>query len=318
MSETTDSKDIKAEKELFNVSNIFSKRNSLERPSVDTNATELKVPPSSGIKDSKPNPEMESQSPESDNNDEEAGEDNASSSAEQDKVDSKTIDYQKEIEKLNKTLKDTQRSFHEDRKKLSAYKKAVEKLKAEGTLLDEEANLLLDHTKFESEAENDTNEPTLNKYARIWDREIEYMRKYSANAEDINQSIYAFQHLIQSCSDKERQDIMDDLSQYEDNEVELTKQMIQMGRQYNDEIYSDINKAGGIRKLKSILYKREEELQKKVDKLQNQYDNLKKKYEDYDSKPGGRIPSGSSNNNLQKQDATFDVSKIFASRYSRH
>lgn len=298
------------ENDLFNVSDIFNKRNN---PTAGTEAKEEagKEPAENSEKvqklEKKAMPDKVEANNEDDNEDAKKP------------LESKgrEPDHAQELEKLRKRFDDTQRLFHEDRKKLSAYKKAIEKLKAEGTLLDEEASLLLDHTRFDNDADQEADEPLLIKYGKIWDKEIEYMRKYSTNVEDINQSIHAFQHLIQSCSDKERQEIIDDLSQYEDNEVELTKQMIEMGRQYNDEIYSDIQKAGNIRNLKSILYKREEELQKKVDKLQKQYDNLKKKYEDYDAEPGGRIPSGSSNNNLQKEDADFDVSKIFANRYKR-
>jgi len=60
----------------------------------------------------------------------------------------KAIDYKVENEKLQKTLKDTQKSFHEDRRKLSAYKKAVEKMKQEGVLLDEEATILLSYDQY--------------------------------------------------------------------------------------------------------------------------------------------------------------------------
>lgn len=315
MSESLENKDVNNSEDLFNVSNIFGKRKPLESLPPETKAPEPKAESLSKNKASQPNKEpLDSQEEKQDDDDTQ----DESPSQKQENTSSKETDYQKEIEKLNRALKDTQKSFHEDRKKLSAYKKAVEKLKAEGTILDEEASLLLDHTRFENEPVDEADEPTLSKYARIWDKEIEYMRKYSTNAEDINQSIYAFQHLIQASSDKERQEIIDELSQYEDNEVELTKQMIEMGRQYNNEIYADIHKAGSIRNLKSILYKKEEELQKKVDKLQKQYDNLKRKYEDYDEGPATRISGASASGDLRTtEDATFDVSKIFASRYKR-
>lgn len=224
-----------------------------------------------------------------------------------------------EIEKLQKTLRDTQRSFHEDRKKLTAYKKAVEKLKGDGSLLDEEARMLLDHTMFENVQEEPEDEPVIVRYAKVWDKEIEYMRKYSSNADDINNSIYAFQHLMQSSTENERQEILDELSEYEDDEVELTKQMIEIGRQYDEDIYSDIREAGNIRNLKKTLAKKEHDLQKQLDKLQVKYDKLRMQYEDYDANPVSirkGTGSGSMSSHGEQGDG-FDVGKIFASRNNR-
>jgi hypothetical protein len=229
------------------------------------------------------------------------------------------IDYKKELEKVQKILKDTQRSFHEDRKKLSSYKKAVEKMKEDGALVDEEVTMLLDHIRFEEESDEISEDIPIMRYGKIWDKEIEYMRKYSSNSADIDQYVSAFQHLIQSSTKKEMEDIFIDLSHYENDEVELTKQMLKLGQEYYEDIYSEIHEAGGLRNLKTRLYGKEQELQKKLDTLQKKYDKLKEKHEDYDSTPGNlRLPSGSGNNELhEKEDATFDVSKIFASRYKR-
>lgn len=227
----------------------------------------------------------------------------------------KAIDYKSENEKLQKTLKDTQRSFHEDRKKLAAYKKAVEKMKEEGSLLDEEATILLDHAKYEDEPDNNENEPVLIRYGKVWDKELEYMRKYSSNAEDINQHTLAFQHLIQSASQQEREEIFEDLARYEDDEVEFTKQMLEIGRQYNDDIYADIHDAGSIRKLKSKFEEEKQELQKELDKVNKKYNKLKEKHQDYDNEPANlRIPSGAGNVD-HKKEATFDIGKIFNSRH---
>jgi len=296
---------IEATADPFSISDIFSKRHSVAEKEVPVDEPDA-LPEKVGK-------ETASQDDDEDEIDEKGEHEEPKEKKESS---SKEPDYRKEVDRLNKTLKDTQRSFHEDRKKLSAYKKAVEKMKDEGLLLEEEAVALLDHTKFDSDPEGAQEKPILMRYAEIWDKEIEYMKKYSSSADDINQSIRAFQYLMRSSSDSEIKDIIGELSQYEDDEVELTKQMIEIGRQYNDDIYSEIHDAGGIRNLKSVFAKKEEELSNKLDRLQNKYDKLKRKYEDYDESPTKGIPSGGGNSGSHTDsEATFDVGKIFANRY---
>lgn len=205
-------------------------------------------------------------------------------------------------DKLEKSHKDTQKSFHEDRKKLSAYKRAVLKMREEGTLLDEEAEMLLDHTKFDSEADSALDEPVLVRYGRVWDKELEYMKKYAPDASEINQQIMAFQHLIQSSSQHELDEIFEELSNYEDDEVELTKQMLSLGRQYNDEIYSDIHEAGGLSKLKYKYQDKIDKLEKELDKSNKKYDKLKEKYEDYNEPSSLTLPGGSNTPSSSKGD----------------
>lgn len=235
----------------------------------------------------------------------------------EEKAQEKVHDYKSENENLQKTLKDTQKSFHEDRRKLSAYKRAVEKLKEEGTLLEEEANLLLDHTQYEEETHSSGSEPVLIKYGKIWDKELEYMRKYSSNAIDIDQSVIAFQHLLRSSSSEEVEDIFSDLAQYEDDEVELTKRMISYGDEYNNEIYSDIHEAGSIRKLKLKYQDKIDELEKELDKSNKKYNRLREKHQDYDSEPGNQRVSSGAGNVDHKKEVSFDIGAIFNKQYQR-
>lgn len=227
------------------------------------------------------------------------------------------VDYKSELEKAKKTIKDTQRSFHEDRKKLVAYRKTVEKLKEDGVLLDEEAEMLLDHTSFESEPEE---ESEYLKYHKIWNQELQYMRKYAPDAKEIDQNFEAFQHFVQTASPHEIKEAFSDLKHYEDDEVAFTKQMLEIGRQYNEEVYADISEVGSIRHLKSKYSQNEAKLQKVIDKLTTENVNLKKqfkeKYEDYNTEPPGRLPTGSTKNDLPTS-ATFDVGELFSQRDSR-
>lgn len=233
------------------------------------------------------------------------------------KSENKSIDYKAEFEKLQKSVKDTQRSFHEDRKKLSAYKQAVEKLKADGSILDEEAQMLLDHTKFEEGSANQE-KPLLHKWYDIWDKELPYLKKYANDPKEIDEHIFAVQHFVQTATKAELDDMIKELSVYEDDEAEFTKKMLEFGRQYNLDIYSDISEAGSIRNLKSKYAEKEIEYQKKIDKLQAKYDKLKEKYEDYNTEPATRLSSsgGGENLGLQKK-VTFDPATIFESQYQR-
>src|SRR5690349_3290215 len=227
----------------------------------------------------------------------------------------KTSDSSKdEIEKLQKTLRDTQKSFHEDRRKLSAYKKAVQKLQEDLVLTDEDAQTLLDHTKFdENTSPSHISESPMQRYMRVWDKEIENMRKYSSDIESLDKHLEAFQNLILTVSHKEREDIIDELSEFENDEVELTKYMLDLGRVYDDEIYSHIREAGSIRNLITKFKNKEEELQNKLDKARNKIVKLQEKRDnDYDDEPYRvRQSSGGSNIDQKPSSSKFDMNAIF-------
>jgi len=103
------------------------------------------------------------------------------------------------------------------------------------------------------------------------------------------------------------------LSRYEDDEVEFTKQMLEFGRQYNEDIFADIHESGSIRNLKAKYYKKEKELQERLDKVEKKYNKLKEKYEDYNSEPSNyRLPSGGGNVSLPKNDK-IDLASFYNS-----
>lgn len=308
MTETETETAQQEEVDAFDLHGIFNKQ-----PEVDVAPTN-DAPKKERVKKAEPVKKEKAVIEEDDDEDEDEDEPSASDKPKEG-VKSNDVDYKSEFEKLQKTVKDTQRSFHEDRKKLAAYKKAVEKMKEDGALLDEEATMLLDHTKYENESVED--ESTLVKYAKVWDKELEYMKKYAPDSKEIDQHILAFQHFMQTASREEINDALNDLSRYEDDEVELTRQMLELGRQYNDEIYADIHESGSIRNLKSKYSQKEYEMQKEIDKLKKRVDKLKEKYEDYNPEPANyKLASGSANMDLPKN-VTFDPVAIFAKQFQR-
>jgi len=210
-------------------------------------------------------------------------------------------------EKLEKSYKDTQKAFHEDRKKLSAYKRAIKSYVDEGTLTDDEAKTLLDHVQFENipdiEPSNSNTVGGLAKYSNVITKELEVMERYSSNPDEIRVNTQAFQHLFDTSSWQDKQDILEELSGFEDDAVELTKQMLLLGAQHNNEVYSEIHESGGIKKLKEKYNNEIETLKKELDKSKKQYNKLKEKYEDYNDPTPVTVPGGSSNSNSSKSDA---------------
>lgn len=231
---------------------------------------------------------------------------------ESDKPKDKSADHKSEIEKLQKTLKDTQRSFHEDRKKLAAYKRAVEQMKEDLIISDDEAATLLNHTQFEGELEPvDREESRLIKYFRVFDNELEIMKKYTKEPEVIDQNIFAFQHLVHSVTHEEREDILDELSQYNDNPIKMTQHMLDIGREYDEKIFNHIREAGSLSNLITKFQEEKEELQKKLDNARNKINKLKGTDQDYNKEPYQVRQSAGGSNINNKVHKKFNIDDIF-------
>lgn len=237
--------------------------------------------------------------------------------AEEDVTKEKVPDYKIDNERLQRTLKDTQKSFHEDRKKLSAYKKTINKFMDDGVLTEDEAQALLDHTQFEGDVVKEA-KTVIDQYSDIWDKEILNMRKYNPkDVPHINECIKAFQHMYDSSSLSEREDILDDLSNYEDDEIEFTNRMLSLGSDYNDDVYSDLKDSGGIRNIKAKYQSEIDDIKKELDKVNEKYNKLKKKHSDYDSEPANlRISSGAAYVGDTKDDS-LDFGKMFKDKFHR-
>lgn len=231
---------------------------------------------------------------------------------ESDKPKDKSADHKAEIEKLQKTLKDTQRSFHEDRKKIAAYKRAVEQMKEDLIISDDEAATLLNHTQFEGELEPIYQEESrLVKYCRVFDNELEIMKKYTKEPEIIDQNIFAFQHLIHSVTHEEREDILDELSQYNDDPIKMTQHMLEIGRVYDEKFFNYIREAGSLSNLITKFQEEKEELQKKLDNARNKINKLKGVDQDYNKEPYQVRQSAGGSNINNKVHKKFSIDDIF-------
>lgn len=281
------------------ISNVFNKNRVIEGDKIidgPKKEKEKKEEPPLKLKEKKNIPEKED-SPDDDS-------EPPLKESEKAEIKSPGIDYKSEYEKLQKSSKDTQKAFHEERKKVVAYNKAVEKLKEQGALIEEEATLLLNHVHFEEVAPEEQSEYL--KFHKVWSNEIQQIKKYAPNREDVDQHFNAFQHFVQTASADEIQEKFLELKEFEDDEVEFTRAMLDFGRQYNEDIFSDIADAGSIRKLKAKYSEKEQRLQKTIAKLEKVVLKYKEQYEDFDDKPANlNLPAGGSDS------AHFDLSKIF-------
>jgi hypothetical protein len=231
----------------------------------------------------------------------------------QNKKQEKSNNYEEEYQKLEKKLKDSQKWGNENNKKLVAYAKSVEKLKEDGILTDDEASSLLDHTKIESVQEE---KPFILECAEIWDKEINYMRKYSSNSEDIDNYTKAFQAFMQSATQSELDEVLEEFKELKDDgdEVKFTKRMLEIGKEWYEDIYKDIFEVGSLKHLKQKYAEKETKLQNRIDKLEKTIEKYKKKYEDY-TESNLHLPSGNSASSPTENGGAFDLGKTFGKRF---
>lgn len=221
-----------------------------------------------------------------------------------------SIDYQVELEKAERRYKDSQKWGTEMRKKLTAYEKAIKKHAEAGSLTTDEAEELLDHTKFEDAPPED--ESTYVKYAKIWNEGVERMREFADDPKEIDKYVHAFQQLLRDSTSSEQEEIFEQFAEIEDSNASMTRKMIKLGKDYYDETFGEVYESGSIRNFKKKFADKEKDYNKKIDKLQKEIDKYKSKYEDY-TEPT-LLPSGGSDKSIDTKRYTTDVKEIFSMR----
>lgn len=293
-----------ANKPEIDITNIFMNRNDgvdeEDKESDDGKGTEPDVKTKESLSEEK-NIQIEESKP---NNE------TPKSKDDDDQEEKPSIDYQAELEKAERRYKDSQKWGTEMRKKLSSYEKAIKKYTESGSLTAEEAQDLLDHTKFEDAPSED--ESVFLKYSRIWDEGIERMREFADDPKEIDKYVYAFQQLLRDSTPSEQEEIFEQFADIEDNKASMTRKMINLGKDYYDETFGEVYESGSIRNFKKKYADKEKEYNKKIDKLQKELDKYKSKYEDYTDTT--RLPNGGSDNLIDTKRYTTDVKEIFSMR----
>lgn len=221
-----------------------------------------------------------------------------------------SINYEAELEKAERRYKDSQKWGTEMRKKLSAYEKAIKKHAEAGSLTTDEAEELLDHTKFEDGPPEDESDYV--KYAKIWDEGVERMREFADDPKEIDKYVHAFQQLLRDSTSSEQEDIFEQFDELDGNKASITRKMVKLGKDYYDETFGEVYESGSIRNFKKKFADKEKDYSKKIDKLQKEIDKYKSKYEDYTETT--MLPSGGSDKSIDTKRYTTDVKEIFSMR----
>jgi hemerythrin superfamily protein len=122
------------------------------------------------------------------------------------------------------------------------------------------------------------------RYGKIWEQELDNIRKYS-ESKDIDQNVRAFYHLLQNGSEKELEEVFSSLKSLENDSLSLTKKMLEIGKQYNEDVFKDVYEAGGIRELKKKYEQKIDKLKKDLLKYENN--------EEYSTSSSYKLPNGS-------------------------
>lgn len=214
-----------------------------------------------------------------------------------------------ELEKMTKRHKEAEKWGNQARKQLAAHKKAVEKLKEDGVLTEDEATILLDHTKFDGP---ETEESFLMRFAKVWDEEVENIRTYSPDSDKLDQYQHALQHMFLTSSPKEIQSVMEELEELRENgdKKGFMKYALQVAKEYNDDVFEELYNAKSLKNLVSSYKETVSNLKEEIDKRDKKIDKLKKKHEDY-TDPVEHIRQGSSPKSGVSRNDARDLNSLF-------
>ena len=205
-------------------------------------------------------------------------------------------------DRLQKTFKETKRWGHDLTQKIKSAQEKITSYMETGALTQEEGKALLDAMTVSAESAPQDDSPLM-VYSRIWDQELDNMRKYS-DRKDIDSHVLAFQHLLKNGGQEELNHVFDTLSGIDAKDtVALTKAMLDMGKTYHDDVYADLATAGSLKGFKAKMQKNLDAKDKQIKKLQDELDTLKEQ-SPYIPGKGYGIPAGGS----AKDGSDHDVS----------
>jgi hypothetical protein len=191
-------------------------------------------------------------------------------------------------ERQDKAFKETQKWGHGLRHQLSTFEQQVKAYMGEGVLTEEEGQKLLNTTAVEDETP--FQESPLALYSKVWDEELENIRKYTQEA-DLDQHVLAFQHLLKNGDPQELEEAFSQFEEVKENPLALTRKMLDIGKHYNEEVYQALSQAGSLKAFKQQYETKLKQQQKKIDRLEK--DLLKfKETSDYISSSSYVLPPG--------------------------
>ena len=201
--------------------------------------------------------------------------------------------------KLQESFDETRKWGRDLSKKIHGFKRQVESYLQEGVLTEEEAQNLLKHASHPDTAEE---EHPLFKYSKIWDQEVQNIKKYTRDAA-VDQNILAFQHLLKHADSDDLSALLEELAAVDKNPLELTHKMLQMGKDYHASTYGPLMEAGGMQNMLKTHRKETHKLQQQIDKLEAELVKLRRNLDD--NTAGYSLPDGGSFGDIPESTLTL-------------
>jgi hypothetical protein len=193
-----------------------------------------------------------------------------------------------EVEKLKKALNDSQKWGHSNNKRLKSTLKMISSLKEEGSLTDDEFSKLNDLLHSDSVEEEPitevSNNPLIN-LSQIANKRIGDLQELYGHDPLFNKKVGAFDSYVRDASDQEIDEILEELEDLKGSPLKLAKKMFDMGETFYNNIYSGLEKSGGLRAFIDEKNSEIAKMKKKIDKLETKL----LQSNDYDDKPTLKI-----------------------------
>lgn len=200
--------------------------------------------------------------------------------------------------KLQEELTRNKKWGHDLARKLKSYQSKLESYVADGKITLDEAKDLYAETTHDDLIQEESLYDT---YAKIWDQEIENIRKYAPD-DNLDKHIMGFQAKMKLSSPDEISKLFAAFKGEKDP-VRLTRSMLKEGSTYYDTVLSKVDPHGGMEGYISHMEKSLKRAQDKVDSLKEEVVNLKS--EGYMTSAGYSLPSHGDKGQYQK-DMTLD------------
>lgn len=193
-----------------------------------------------------------------------------------------------EVEKLRKALNDSQKWGHSNNKRLKGTLKMINSLKEEGSLTEDEfskLNDLLHSDSIEEESVSEiSNNPIVN-LSNIANKRIGDLQELYGHDPLFNKKVAAFDSYVRDASEQEIDEILEELEDLKGSPLKLAKKMFDMGENFYNDIYSGLEKSGGLRAFIEEKNSEISRMKKKIDKLETKL----LQSNDYDEKPTQKI-----------------------------
>jgi cell division protein FtsB len=199
--------------------------------------------------------------------------------------------FSKERKTLEKRVNDSRQRMNDLNRQFKNFEKKIQQYQENGILSEEEAAGLLQETTHDDSTEEMT---PLQRYAAVWDKEIENIRKYG-NEKDLDSYLEAFLHFAQNGTQQDIEDAFEAFKSLEKDDIALTRKMIEFGKRHHDDIFHKISSAGSLKNLMSNHQEEIQKYQKRIDKLEKEVQKYKEQTEDYIEPSTYDLPHGGNN-----------------------